>query len=105
MPADSGTALTASLIDGLRATFLRRPLANVAPIGAGEFVALVAFYLLVEAIGAWIEAPAPRMFVSYGVVTVLADALLTLVAAWVLTRMLAERLTWALPRSCLLRPR
>ncbi len=75
-----------ALADGLRLTALRRPRSNPAGYGAGTFVILLLAYLAAETFRAWVQAGPPRSFVGYGVVGVLADSLLTLVAAWLLSR-------------------
>lgn len=86
---------TRTLIDGLRATFLTRPRENPLLVTSGAFVAMTFIYVLSQALNSWIEAPLPRAFVGYGVVTVLADALLTLIAAWLLVRIARrEGIVW-----------
>jgi hypothetical protein len=77
----------AAFFDGLRVAALRRPHGNPAAVGAGAFVAAIVVYLLIAAFSAGIDAAPPRMFFGYGIVTVLADALLTLAAAWLLVRL------------------
>lgn len=79
-------AFARPLVDGLRATFLIRPRGNPLLVTAGVFVAMTLIYLLAQALSSWIEAPLPRAFIGYGVVTVFADTLLTLIAAWLLVR-------------------
>jgi len=78
--------LVRPLVDGLGATFLIRPRGNPLLVTAGVFVAMTLIYLLSEALSSWIEAPLPQAFIGYGVVTVFADTLLTLIAAWLLVR-------------------
>ncbi len=95
MQADRARAFASIFVDGLRVTFLRKPRGNVAGPGPLTFVGATAVYLALEALGAWVDAGTPRMFVGYGVETVLADALLTLGAAAILTRMLGrDGTTW-----------
>ena len=88
MRADGVRRFAGTLTDGLRATLLRRPRSCTPGSGAGAFVAAVGFYLCTEALTSWIGSEAPRTLVGFGVITVLADSLLTLVAAWVLVRVL-----------------
>lgn len=88
MRLDGPRQFARTLVDGLRATFLRRPGARSTRAGAGSFVAAVAFYLCTEALTSWLASDAPRTLVGFGVITVLADSLLTLVAAWWLVRLL-----------------
>ena len=82
--------LFATLMDGLRAAFLRHPRGTAITSGAGTFVALVAIYLAVSLGIELVDTPTPWQFDPDGVVTVLADSLLTLIAAWLLA-MLAQR--------------
>lgn len=75
------------LRDGLRAALLLRPRGNPALPGPGAFVLALATYFLVEAITFWMSAEPPRMFYGWGATQILADSLLTLLAAWILVRM------------------
>ena len=82
--------LIATLIDGLRAAFLRPPRGITLTRGAGLFIALIAIYFVVElGIAAFDVGVGPLE--PAGVSTVLADSLLTLVAAWLLTRLAGRR--------------
>jgi len=79
--------LVPTLIDGLRVALLRPPRrAAAVEAGAGTFVALVAVYLAVAYAVARLDAGGGALNPA-GVQTVLADALLTLVAAWLLCRL------------------
>ena len=81
--------------DGIRVTFLRRPCGNPALTGADAFVGSLIFYLLVELVSGWFQAESPRTLVGWGFGTVLADASLTLVASWLLTRLTGRSaITW-----------
>ncbi len=81
--------------DGLRITFLRRPRGNIAMAGASAFVASLVFYALVEIVNGAIQAESPRLFVGWGFGTLLADSMLTLLAAWLLVRMSGRtNITW-----------
>jgi hypothetical protein len=83
--------LASTLLDGLRAVFLRHPRGTAITAGAGAFIALIAIYLgvtfgieLADIGSSWQLDPA-------GVLTVLADSLLTLIAAWLLVVMAKRR--------------
>lgn len=73
-----------TLLDGLRAAFLRQPRGSALLAGPAPFVAMLATYLLVSFGMDWIGTGDPWRFDAGGVVTVLTDALLTLLAAWLL---------------------
>ena len=86
----------AALGDGLRASLLLKPRGNPLLPGPGAFVLAVVVYLAVQAIASGIDTPPPRMISGWGVSQVLADALLTLVAAWVLVRLAGRSgIVWA----------
>lgn len=78
-----------TLLDGLRVTFLRHPRGTAISAGAGPFIALVALYFVVLLGIAMLDVGYGRLD-PRGVSTLLADSLLTLVIAWLLTR-LADR--------------
>jgi hypothetical protein len=78
----------ATLWSGLRAVALRPPRVNPVEAGPGLFVALIGVYLIVDVALAMTEVASPWTFVPYGVTTVLTDSLLTLIAAWVLCRVM-----------------
>lgn len=78
--------LLATAADGLRATFLLQPRNDPLRADATTFLSIALAYLVCEAASAWISVPPPRQFVAHGVVTVLADTLLTFIAAWILVR-------------------
>lgn len=88
MPA---AALTQHLVDGLRAALLRAPRGAGIRSGPGMFVALTLVYLLTSLVIELATTPQPLRFSSAGVLPVLADAMLTLVAAWVLAALAARR--------------
>lgn len=79
-----------TLADGLRAALLRTPRGSVLRAGAGVFIALVATYLFTSLLVDGFDTPSPWRFDSGGVLVVLGDALLTLIAGWLLAR-LAQR--------------
>lgn len=86
---------TSMIRDGFRVTLLRKPRGNPALPGGSAFVASLFFYLLVELIKGAIQTEPPRMFLSWGFSTLLADSMLTLVAAWLLARLSGRtRITW-----------
>jgi hypothetical protein len=78
----------ATLWSGLRAVALRPPRVNPVEAGPGLFVALILVYVLVAIVLAMTEIARPWVLVPYGVTTVLTDSLLTLIAAWVLVRVM-----------------
>ncbi|MEZ5461713.1 C13 family peptidase [Dokdonella sp.] len=89
------TVVLRALRDGIRASLLLRPLGKPNLAGAGTFVAALIAYLLLEAFGAYFNSDSPRIFQPWGAIVVLADSLLTLVAAWVLVRMSGRKsITW-----------
>lgn len=95
MPADRFRGFVGTLVDGLRTTFLLRPRLRATGARAGLFFAAVVFYLATEALSSWFDSEAPRTLVGFGVITVLADSLLTLVAAWILVRVLGrDSIVW-----------
>lgn len=86
--------LLSTLLDGLRVVLLRSPRGSAIDAGPGVFVALIAVYLFVAlGIAAFDAGPAVD-FDPAGITTVLADALLTLLAAWLLVRMAGHGATW-----------
>ncbi len=88
-------SISGTLIDGIRATFLLRPRADARRADASTFLAIALAYLWCEAVSAWVGVSAPRQFLAYGVVTVLADTLLTFVASWVLVTLSGrDRIVW-----------
>ncbi len=78
------------LLDGVRASFLLRPRSDALAASATDFIALLGLYLIAATATAWFDTAAPRMFNGNGIVVILADAALTLVAAWILVRQLAR---------------
>lgn len=83
------------LWNGLRAFALRPPRVNLVETAPWLFFALVAAYLAVEVAIAMVDLPRPWVYVPNGVASVLADSLLTLAAAWLVTRIMQrERIVW-----------
>lgn len=80
--------LASALWSGVRAVALRAPRVNPFESGPGLFLALVVVYLGVAFALAGLDAARPWVIVPYGVTTVLTDSMLTLIAAWVLTRIM-----------------
>ena len=81
--------------DGIRATVLRRPRSNITLFGSDAFVAGLVFYLSISLLSDWLKTDAPRVLVGWGLSTLLADATLTLLAAWVLVRFSGRAgITW-----------
>ncbi|MEO5558990.1 MAG: C13 family peptidase [Dokdonella sp.] len=83
--------IASTLLDGLRAVFLRRPCGTAITASAGVFMAMIALYLAVTLGIALIDTPQPWQLDPAGVLTILADSLLTLVAAWLLAIMARRR--------------
>ncbi|HEY6940531.1 C13 family peptidase [Dokdonella sp.] len=83
--------LPAILIDGLRAALFRHPRVSATTVGAGMFVAVVGVYLLVSILLGMAGTAPPWMLVPGGVLTVLCDAMLTLIAGWLLAVLAARR--------------
>lgn len=88
MPAST---LLQQLVDGVRAALLRAPRGAGIRSGIGLFVALVLAYLLVSLVLELASSPQPLRLSSAGVLPVLTDAMLTLVAGWVLAVLAARR--------------
>ncbi len=74
----------ATLRDGLRACLLQKPRGNPALPGPGAFVLALVAYLIAETITFGVAAAPPRMVYGWGFNQLLADSLLTLLAAWLL---------------------
>ena len=72
------------LLDGLRVALLRAPRANATTAHAGIFMALVALYLFASVLTGFAETTPPWRISAAGALTVLGDAMLTLLAAWLL---------------------
>ncbi|MGH8173074.1 MAG: C13 family peptidase, partial [Rhodanobacteraceae bacterium] len=88
--------LAAALWNGLRTVALRAPRNDETNAGPGLFFALVLVYLGVSIAIAMVEIERPWELVEFGVTTVLTDALLTLAAAWALTRIMRrDDIVWA----------
>ena len=83
--------LPAILIDGLRAALFRHPRVSATTVGAGMFVAVVVVYLFASILLEMAGTPPPWMLVPGGVLTVLGDSMLTLVAAWLISVLAARR--------------
>lgn len=82
--------LSRQLLDGARAALLLRPRSDATTASGTHFVVLLALYLLAATTVGWLDTAAPRVFQPGGIVVILADALLTLVAAWILVRQLSR---------------
>jgi hypothetical protein len=93
--------LASTLLDGLRAVLLRHPRGKTLTSGAGVFIGLVVLYLAVSLGIALIDTDGPWQFEPAGVLVVLTDSLLTIVAAWILV-VLAKRRDIAWGASSLL---
>ena len=86
---------TSMILDGIRITFLRRPRGNIAVLGGSAFVASLLFYLLIEIVSGVLQSQPPRMFVGWGLSTMLADSTLTLLGAWLMVRISGRTgITW-----------
>ena len=84
-----------TLLDGLRLVLLRPPRADTSLAqGPGVFVALIVIYLF-AALGIAVSAiSGPVSFDPAGIATVLTDAMLTLLAAWLLVRLAGRVEIW-----------
>jgi len=80
----------AALWSGVRAVALRSPRTNPVGSGPGLFVLLTVIYYAVAVSLAMLMVEPPWAIVSFGVMTVLTDALLTLFAAWVIARIMGR---------------
>jgi hypothetical protein len=78
------------LWSGVRAVALRSPRANPVGSGPGLFVFLTVVYYAAALALAMLDVERPWAFVSFGVMTVLTDSLLTLIAAWVIARIMGR---------------
>ncbi|MEO7917490.1 MAG: C13 family peptidase, partial [Dokdonella sp.] len=65
-----------------------RPRSDANGASSSHFVAILGLYLFAATAVAWLDTAAPRVFNGNGLVVILADALLTFVAAWLLVRQL-----------------
>lgn len=74
----------------MRAIALRSPRANPVGSGPGLFVFLIIVYFAVSLVVAMFQTEPPWAIVPLGVMTVLADALLTLIAAWLIARVMGR---------------
>ncbi len=78
------------MLDGVRAAFLLRPRSDALAATGTHFIVLLALYLIAATATAWFDTAAPRLFNGNGIVVILADAALTLIAAWILVRQLSR---------------
>ncbi|TCO40820.1 peptidase C13-like protein [Dokdonella fugitiva] len=83
--------LPAILIDGLRAALFRHPRVASTTVGAGVFVGVIVVYLLASILIGMADTTPPWMLLPGGVLTVLCDSMLTLIAAWLLAVLAARR--------------
>lgn len=88
-------SLPASLIDGVRAAFLLRTRGGSGASGSSHFIALLVVYVITAIAVGWLDSAEPRLFNAGGLLVILADALLTLVSAWILvTRLQRPARLW-----------
>lgn len=85
------STLVLQLLDGVRAALLRAPRGAGIRSGLGLFTALVLVYLLVSLVLELASSPQPLRFSNAGVLSILTDAMLTLIAAWVLAVLASRR--------------
>lgn len=91
-----------ALWNGVRAVALRPARGNPLDVGPGTFVALVVAYFVAAAAIGIATSERPWTIVSYGVTTLLADSLLTLVAAWAIARLLdRDGIFWSIASTLL----
>ena len=92
----------AILWNGFRALAFRAPRGNLAAVGPTSFFVLIALYFIVELALRALDSAWPWHVVPLGVATVLADALLTLVAAWTLVAFARrEGIVWGIASQLL----
>jgi hypothetical protein len=84
-------SLPATLFDGLRAALLRHPRNAAMAAGASVFIGVLAVYLMVSLGIELVDTPPPWRFIPGGVLAVLGDSMLTLVAAWILAVLASRR--------------
>ncbi len=72
------------LSSGLRLALLRQPRRSATTAGAGVFIALIAIYVAVSLGLDLVQIRPPWRFTPAGLLTVLCDSVLTLIAAWIL---------------------
>jgi hypothetical protein len=90
------------VIDGIRSALLRRPHGHAAQTGPGMFVAMLVLYAVIQLIIGFSTSDEPRILSPWGINTLLADTLLTLLAAWLLAVMCARRaITWGVASTAL----
>lgn len=77
------SAFLDSLASGLHLTLLRNPRSAATKGAAGTFIALAVVYLAVSVGLEMIEIARPWHFMTAGVLPVLCDCMLTLIAAWI----------------------
>lgn len=91
-----------TLLDGLRAVFLRWPHPAAVSAPAGLFFALIGVFFVVRLVIELVDTPAPWQFDARGVPALLADALLVLLAAWLLAALARRRdIVWGAAASLL----
>ena len=84
-----------TLLDGLRLVLLRPPRADTSLAqGPGVFVALIVIYLFAALVIAVSAISGPVNFDPAGIATVLTDAMLTLLASWLLVRLAGRVEIW-----------
>ncbi|TAH47618.1 MAG: hypothetical protein EYC71_00620 [Gammaproteobacteria bacterium] len=92
----------AVVIDGIRAALLLRPRGHAVQSGPGMFFAMLALYAVIQLIIGFSTSDEPRMLSPWGISTLLADTLLTLLAAWLLAVMCERRaITWGVASTAL----
>jgi hypothetical protein len=83
--------LASILLDGLRTALFRHPRTSAMTAGAGVFIGLVLVYFGVSLAIEMVDTVRPWQFDANGVLTILCDSMLTLVAAWLLAVLSARR--------------
>ncbi|HVT32999.1 MAG TPA: C13 family peptidase [Rhodanobacteraceae bacterium] len=91
-----------ALWNGVRALALRPPRGNPIDVGPGTFVVLIVAYFVAQAAIGIATTGRPWAIAPNGVTTLLADALLTLVAAWTIARLLErDGVFWSIASTLL----
>lgn len=76
------------LLDGACAALLIRPRGVSAVANSSHYVALIALYFFASLLVGWLDGGATQVFNAAGLLVILSDALLTLIATWLMVTVL-----------------